>query len=118
MKIILNRECFNTQPPEGGWFDDDDFILSDDVVSTHSRPKAAGLRLCIRLDRIGVSTHSRPKAAGQYAIGTLTEYGVSTHSRPKAAGYAAYSDDFPLKSFNTQPPEGGWQYSVCHQASL
>ena len=38
--------CFNTQPPEGGWsvciFD-----LSVDVVSTHSRPKAAGFALQI-----------------------------------------------------------------------
>ena len=37
---------------------------------------------------------------------------VSTHSRPKAAG-----DRIPvrvkiLKSFNTQPPEGGWL--TCH----
>ena len=35
------RLSFNTQPPEGGWrhllgFSD------DDLVSTHSRPKAAG----------------------------------------------------------------------------
>ena len=34
--------CFNTQPPEGGW---DDKPKEDDKpkVSTHSRPKAAGI---------------------------------------------------------------------------
>ena len=79
------------------------------VVSTHSRPKAAGYglrgggkmtnkfqhtaarrRLVVPLADGGaddvVSTHSRPKAAG---IGPVLSFGrivVSTHSRPKAAG--------------------------------
>ena len=33
-----------------------------------------------------VSTHSRPKAAGSPYPEMLYEYDVSTHSRPKAAG--------------------------------
>ncbi len=33
-------------------------------VSTHSRPKAAGLKDGVPLLRLDVSTHSRPKAAG------------------------------------------------------
>ena len=34
--------CFNTQPPEGGWVDE--FLIQQhNQVSTHSRPKAAGL---------------------------------------------------------------------------
>ena len=33
-------------------------------VSTHSRPKAAGLAFMLYPDPSGVSTHSRPKAAG------------------------------------------------------
>nr|DAQ97083.1 MAG TPA: hypothetical protein [Herelleviridae sp.] len=39
-----SRRCFNTQPPEGGWFC---FIRTNEeevIVSTHSRPKAAGLK--------------------------------------------------------------------------
>ena len=33
---------FNTQPPEGGWYiHTTDYILYN-LVSTHSRPKAAG----------------------------------------------------------------------------
>ena len=55
--------CFNTQPPEGGW-GKDAVIYPPLLVSTHSRPKAAGPAPCSRLVAARVSTHSRPKAAG------------------------------------------------------
>ena len=77
-------------------------------VSTHSRPKAAGLLITRPLFGFRVSTHSRPKAAGEAPFysrceqefqhtaarrrleakreGHRLSYGVSTHSRPKAAG--------------------------------
>ena len=35
--------CFNTQPPEGGW-DPDHETHEEYMVSTHSRPKAAGTK--------------------------------------------------------------------------
>ena len=57
---------------------------------------------------VDVSTHSRPKAAG---IGSkLYEFQgvVSTHSRPKAAGYCARVKAKRVDGFNSQPPEGGW----------
>ena len=39
--IHAPKHGFNTQPPEGGWYDGSQF--SDyGIVSTHSRPKAAG----------------------------------------------------------------------------
>ena len=98
---------FNTQPPEGGWFDKANRLFRD-VVSTHSRPKAAGRRAIRRPIRIKfqhtaarrrlaankqaaaarekVSTHSRPKAAGGHDDKTANHTEVSTHSRPKAAG--------------------------------
>ena len=78
------------------------------MVSTHSRPKAAGkstpdIILGIRFQHTAarrrletvakeylnlspVSTHSRPKAAGALARISSSNYHVSTHSRPKAAG--------------------------------
>ena len=34
-----------------------------------------------------VSTHSRPKAAGPFCVSEFTNSLVSTHSRPKAAGW-------------------------------
>ena len=131
------------------------------VVSTHSRPKAAGSRHLREPADTNVSTHSRPKAAGcqirdghkRFAsFNTQPPEGgwppppadeplglvVSTHSRPKAAGYFTSAMmifktvfqhtaarrrlvnaavDLPFfKSFNTQPPEGGWLKPVFNQA--
>ena len=99
--------CFNTQPPEGGW-------AAQSAgqgrwnVSTHSRPKAAGLTRGIRATTWLVSTHSRPKAAG-YSLKMLADLtSVSTHSRPKAAGSVGSVRMCARQRFNTQPPEGGW----------
>ena len=55
-------------------------------VSTHSRPKAAGMIDYLTFTFGIVSTHSRPKAAGGSANTPEGLPGVSTHSRPKAAG--------------------------------
>ena len=38
-----SSESFNTQPPEGGWFMTRTTLLEYVSVSTHSRPKAAGV---------------------------------------------------------------------------
>ena len=81
---------FNSQPPEGGWQEliwlfclRLVFQLTAarrrlvqyccqhhpfDVVSTHSRPKAAGIVGAHEPTRIIVSTHSRPKAAGRLVL--------------------------------------------------
>ena len=82
--------------------------MAGKIVSTHSRPKAAGFdKYGVRVSLL-VSTHSRPKAAGhpppdlclsewfQHTaarrrlvfglFGSFGVLGVSTHSRPKAAG--------------------------------
>ena len=82
------------------------------IVSTHSRPKAAGalgqranqfgfgfntqppeggwLKIMHFLLKLRVSTHSRPKAAGSAIRLTKSRFAVSTHSRPKAAGGFRY----------------------------
>ena len=100
---------FNTQPPEGGWHSTPLIIFqhlkfqhtaarrrlvndaapakAEFIVSTHSRPKAAGRR-GNRPPRLPlVSTHSRPKAAGNAMTPRAGHDEVSTHSRPKAAGF-------------------------------
>ena len=56
--------CFNTQPPEGGWEYGIQRPIDQTVVSTHSRPKAAGMFIAPLPCDVAVSTHSRPKAAG------------------------------------------------------
>ena len=81
--------CFNTQPPEGGWIE-------------QGRLK----------EEVPVSTHSRPKAAGCDWYKDNPKTYVSTHSRPKAAGGRIYEKANPGQSFNTQPPEGGWNCSL------
>ena len=55
-----------------------------------------------------VSTHSRPKAAGQEVRKAWRRLAVSTHSRPKAAGSPLPCGCLITACFNTQPPEGGW----------
>ena len=122
--------CFNTQPPEGGW-DVFNALEAHSIVSTHSRPKAAGhgrrgdARLKI------VSTHSRPKAAGcvSYAGNTADvvfqhtaarrrldcrlaarcrSLKVSTHSRPKAAGKVLIAIYISIKvSTHSRPKAAG-----------
>ena len=42
-------------------------------------------------------------------------FAVSTHSRPKAAGLPAPRTRGTMCSFNTQPPEGGWQ-NICRRS--
>ena len=55
---------FNTQPPEGGCIISCGWAAYAAVVSTHSRPKAAGRHRPNTKPTPKVSTHSRPKAAG------------------------------------------------------
>ena len=73
---------------------------------------AARRRLAEIIERQGlewlVSTHSRPKAAGQTLHAFRAFSIVSTHSRPKAAGFSAGKRIDDLSRFNSQPPEGGW----------
>ena len=62
-----NRVCatrFNTQPPEGGWlFGTFDIARQKKFQHTAARRRLAELRLKLHR-RQSVSTHSRPKAAG------------------------------------------------------
>ena len=62
--LWIMRFCFNTQPPEGGWFQACINRFFEVIVSTHSRPKAAGITRVDLAHDFLVSTHSRPKAAG------------------------------------------------------
>ena len=65
----LQGNCFNTQPPEGGWIRQG-LVTLRDWVSTHSRLKAAGWVCRILFRTCVVSTHSRLKAAGSAQCST------------------------------------------------
>ena len=70
---------FNTQPPEGGWRQQ--LLLENSpAVSTHSRPKAAGLADNAATVIVGVSTHSRPKAAGPTASASAPTLSLFQHT--------------------------------------
>ena len=86
-----------------------DLLYRPFAVSTHSRLKAAGADIAAWLESIRVSTHSRLKAAGSKTFSKKSLATVSTHSRLKAAGRAGGQNRSSIQSFNTQPPEGGWQ---------
>ena len=77
---------FNTQPPEGGWYRK----LAFPVFYPLFQHTAARRRLVSwfenQIKECDVSTHSRPKAAGLMYDGYIEAGKVSTHSRPKAAG--------------------------------
>ena len=80
---------FNTQPPEGGW----GFIGSSYtvyvVVSTHSRPKAAG-KSCTCPSATHHRFNTQPPEGGWFCLPSASNFSlVSTHSRPKAAGFHA-----------------------------
>ena len=68
-------------------------------------------------ERYLVSTHSRLKAAGTLERSSEMDLRVSTHSRLKAAGEQNARPNHGNRSFNTQPPEGGWGNNIiqCSQ---
>ena len=84
--IPIHPKRFNTQPPEGGWVT----LLNQSINQSMFQHTAARRRLArpgADAEQIaGVSTHSRPKAAGITNIQVGEIVNVSTHSRPKAAG--------------------------------
>ena len=84
---IKMASSFNTQPPEGGWRPNI-WNCWRRVVSTHSRPKAAGIR-------------SRPPSPLRSSFNT----------QPPEGGWGqAWFASYRCACFNTQPPEGGWGF--------
>ena len=125
------RFGFNTQPPEGGWVIPPKNPIIASLVSTHSRPKAAGSgqklrrhaqarfqhtaarrRLEIKIEfklPEAVCFNTQPPEGGWRLRKWRKQSNlVSTHSRPKAAGTFTVWILGARASFNTQPPEGGW----------
>ena len=89
--FIAISKCFNTQPPEGGW--ESKSSKSSGLWSfqhTAARRRLVQDGISTGLQRM-VSTHSRPKAAGAANTGQNSGIYVSTHSRPKAAGGIRYN---------------------------
>ena len=108
----------------------EDMEIDPQLVSTHSRLKAAGRNKQTEVRR-HYSFNTQPPEGGwlltHYAfhllicfntqppeggwadeIRRICHYLVSTHSRLKAAGFCPCLPALRQRCFNTQPPEGGW----------
>ena len=75
------------------------------VVSTHSRPKAAAPN-CLRRDNQSSGFNTQPPEGGcnYTARQLLLFYAVSTHSRPKAAAFVVYGGTvFDAVSTHSRP---------------
>ena len=116
-------------------------LLLVQTVSTHSRPKAAGIPYRAGNLRPVVSTHSRPKAAGvwysqQNTLSRRFQHTaarrrlgcvpasepkgccVSTHSRPKAAGLGLFAKSFDLVVSTHSRPKAAGRRITRLQTSL
>ena len=81
-----------------------------------------GVLPCLAAAVLMVSTHSRPKAAGDFRRLFALFCIVSTHSRPKAAGYQLPLSKQPIKSFQHTAARrrlgqqnGNWLYPESFQ---
>ena len=100
--------CFNTQPPEGGWV----LRTKASINELEFQHTAARRRLAVT-PTSAVPSEKFQHTAARRRLGfsppdNKTYSIVSTHSRPKAAGIAQLPKAIPTHGFNTQPPEGGW----------
>ena len=80
------QKSFNTQPPEGGWADARDFCQKR-KVSTHSRPKAAGIQRQ-DLPKFAVFQHTAARRRLALAIFSVSIMRVFQHTaaRRRLAG--------------------------------
>ena len=120
---------FNTQPPEGGWASRD-VANRIALVSTHSRPKAAGIaalssspscswfqhtaarrRLALVILGIRIPQGFQHTAARR-RLAAIAKASAGTCLFQHTAARRRLEQDsgglLRLESFNTQPPEGGW----------
>ena len=96
---------FNTQPPEGGCISK--YALKGaENVSTHSRPKAAGVKKSPRNSVVWFQhTAARRRLPQQHPrAGALHRF----NTQPPEGGWREQQAQIGAKPcFNTQPPEGG-----------
>ena len=84
LKIYIRS--FNTQPPEGGWHLSRTHTYIEEKFQHAAARRRLGRYLPMPKKWTTVSTRSRPKAAGRHYRECRRVEVVSTRSRPKAAG--------------------------------
>ena len=94
------------------------YAKNPEIVSTHSRPKAAGAAEQQPDNQPSVSTHSRPKAAG-YPLCKSSRLFLRFNSQPPEGGWnIGLGWSLFIRSFNSQPPEGGWVWPAARLSPL
>ena len=134
--IVLDGDGVSThsRPKAAGYVADFD-TAADLFQLTAARRRLDAYR-CGQTGALGVSTHSRPKAAG-YRTGwrcrqncrfqltaarrrlglSCLDWWLRNRFQLTAARRRLVTDEqitIILSSFNSQPPEGGWQYIRCY----
>ena len=101
-------QCFNTQPPEGGWLNRLCTVAHILLFQhTAARRRLVQFRGQPRL-LLPVSTHSRPKAAGCATTTSAIRRFWFQHTAARRRLGRGLQRLGGGQSFNTQPPEGGW----------
>ena len=106
--IFIVVICFNTQPPKGGW------ALKNGARRTgtgfNTQPPKGGWieRGLLKVSSDIVSTHSRLKAAGRPRQNKLLRYSCFNTQPPKGGWPSTHHAARRKRCFNTQPPKGGW----------
>ncbi len=104
---LHRRTGFNSQPPEGGWGRNDEpvhFFRKFQLTAARRRLVKISND---RIDVYDVSTHSRPKAAGVRLSVFPRDYKFQlTAARRRLEDLAR--GRLAGARFNSQPPEGGW----------
>ena len=116
---FLRLESFNTQPPEGGWYNRAGKNRTENV-STRSRPKAAGCAYFFHIPYGGFQHAAARRRLAAWCRRGHGQYGFNT--QPPEGGWIRAAACLRRRCcFNTQPPEGGWNLQTlcktCHAVS-
>ena len=99
---------FNTQPPEGGWWRWRGMPVCHPSFNTQP-PEGGWLYYLLNYLFFLVSTHSRPKAAGSDADASVLSSSEFQHTAARRRlALTSATIYISVSGFNTQPPEGGW----------
>jgi len=88
-------------------------LVSDFIVSTHSRPKAAGpTGETTEILKNGFNT--QPPEGGWQSINHRQRQASSFNTQPPEGGWiGGMAGAAAQAGFNTQPPEGGWLHAAA-----
>ena len=106
---MFRAACFNTQPPEGGWYLRRRIYVSNRSFNT--QPPEGGWIVVFQAKLKFLCFNTQPPEGGwgvSYEQFSRDYTFQHTAARRRLAG--RWRDiRLPIQRFNTQPPEGGWQ---------